>query len=446
MHSTNVSQPTGSLPPVGKSPTSSWKIDNRSSSRQLPARLDFGHSFTSLQTASSIAAASDKVGASMNANARIPKIAITVAIRFAVNASLVYICVGCSSEDGIQQYSVLKPEFVPKGSATPPVSPVVAGPLQPGRAAETSASKRPERLLAAIVREGQQAWFFKMTGPPLAMADLGPTFKTFAASIQFGPNGEPTWTLPAGWSATGRSGMRFATISTGPSVGASSLEVSVIGLPVTDDPWEDQLLANLNRWRSQLSLSPATTAEETIKETLSLAGGQSLVLVDLEGMGSPTTRPAPPAIPGRGPAADAAPAVTKLSYTKPPQWSEGRRTSFRKAAFEMVNGNDKIEVTVIDLPGGSGTTIDNVNRWRGQIGLSPVTEVELQLETIPAGELSAKYVKLLNPSAEGGGQAILGAIIDRNEVTWFVKLQGNERLATEQEEALKQFVASLKGI
>jgi hypothetical protein len=399
-----------------------------------------------LQTAIPIAAASDKVRASMIANAQKPKRVTTLPIWFVVTASVSYVCMGCSSEDGIQQYSVLKPGFVPKGSATPPVSPVIAGPLQPGRAAETSASKRPERLLAAIVREGQQAWFFKMTGPPSGMADLEPTFKSFAASIQFGPNGEPTWTLPAGWSATGRSGMRFATITTGPVAGGSPLEVSVIGLPVTDDPWEDQLLANLNRWRGQLSLGPAATAEETIKETLSLTGGQSLVFVDLEGMGSPTARPAPPAIPSRGPAADATPAATNLSYTKPPQWSEGRRTSFRKAAFEMVDGNDKIEVTVIDLPGGSGTTIDNVNRWRGQIGLSPVTEAELQLQTIPVGELSAKYVKLLNPSAEGGGQAILGAIIDRNDVTWFVKLQGNERLATEQAEAFEQFVASLKGI
>src|SRR5258708_7206228 len=38
----------------------------------------------------------------------------------------------------------------------------------------------------------------------------------------------------------------------------------------------------------------------------------------------------------------------------------------------------RASVTVIPLPAGSGNELDNVNRWRGQVGPAPLTAPELQ--------------------------------------------------------------------
>ena len=50
------------------------------------------------------------------------------------------------------------------------------------------------------------------------------------------------------------------------------------------------------------------------------------------------------------------------------------------------------DVSVIPLPGMAGRDIDNVNRWRGQVGLAPVSEGELGklAETVQVGGQEGK--------------------------------------------------------
>src|SRR5437773_8052386 len=45
-------------------------------------------------------------------------------------------------------------------------------------------------------------------------------------------------------------------------------------------------------------------------------------------------------------------------------------------AVQGKNG-EKAQVTVIALPGSSGSELDNVNRWRGQVGLQPISAAEV---------------------------------------------------------------------
>ncbi len=71
----------------------------------------------------------------------------------------------------------------------------------------------------------------------------------------------------------------------------------------------------------------------------------------------------------------AAPATPQLRLTLPAGWKESPPSEFRVASFR-VRGKDAREdadVSVVPLPGDAGGDLANVNRWRGQVDLAPVT-------------------------------------------------------------------------
>ena len=77
----------------------------------------------------------------------------------------------------------------------------------------------------------------------------------------------------------------------------------------------------------------------------------------------------------------------KISYKAPSGWTPGELQSSRggfavprEAAFEVKDGNQRVEITVTKLPGPAGDTLPNVNRWRGQLGLKELTEEQFEKE------------------------------------------------------------------
>src|SRR3954462_10227478 len=66
------------------------------------------------------------------------------------------------------------------------------------------------------------------------------------------------------------------------------------------------------------------------------------------------------------------------SASLPVGWREVPPGEMRVASFRVNGPNGKVaDVGVSPLPGLAGTDLANVNRWRGQVGASPVTEDEL---------------------------------------------------------------------
>lgn len=109
----------------------------------------------------------------------------------------------------------------------------------------------------------------------------------------------------------------------------------------------------------------------------------------------------------------------------------------RLASFDIMDGEQKGDVSIIRL-GPDQSVLENVNRWRGQIKLSPATEGELQLKPIQCGGHDAQLVQLV-----GEVETILGVIVPQPDATWFVKLQGPNALALRE---LEKFVAFTKSI
>lgn len=161
----------------------------------------------------------------------------------------------------------------------------------------------------------------------------------------------------------------------------------------------------------------------------------------------PTQAQAPPAAmpPGHPDTSGAAPPA--LQYKRPGEWQEVAPGEMRAASFR-VSGKDgkQADVSVIPLPGLAGSDLDNVNRWRGQVGLPGVSEAELATLAQPV-EIAGQSAKLYeqagaNPGA-GDKSRILAAITRRDGVAWFFKMTGDDGVVAEQKPAFIEFLKSV---
>lgn len=99
------------------------------------------------------------------------------------------------------------------------------------------------------------------------------------------PEGEAAlkWTLPKGWSSSGSTGMRFATLK--PST-PGRIDVSVVVLP---GPAGGEL-ANVNRWRGQIGLPPIDESILTSQRKVLRSRAGNVSLFDFSSQDNPSTR------------------------------------------------------------------------------------------------------------------------------------------------------------
>ncbi len=115
----------------------------------------------------------------------------------------------------------------------------------------------------------------------------------------------------------------------------------------------------------------------------------------------------------------------------------------------MQSGGDVADVSVIDLAGNSGGLLENVNRWRGQIGLPPsASEEEAKSASfeIQGSDITWTAFRLVGDEAgeSGKAQSMLVALYRQPDRVWFVKIQGPVKLVADEESRFTEFVKSLK--
>jgi hypothetical protein len=248
--------------------------------------------------------------------------------------------------------------------------------------------------------------------------------------------------------------MRFATLEI--EVDGETLECSVSKLPRTEQPLQDYLLANINRWRGQLQLPPINAADLSQHTTsLKLADGNlDATLINISGESSADAMMAPfagksrPPFAGSGAPPPGPTASPKVSYKAPASWTPGELeiarggiTVRRDAVYEVKDGERRVEITITKLPSASGAMLPNVNRWRGQIGLDPLSEEQYQQEKkqIEVAGKSTDYVQF-----SGSQQSLLGVIAERDGLAWFIKLQGDSELAGRERQNFEDFVRTIR--
>ena len=311
------------------------------------------------------------------------------------------------------------------------------------------------------------------------------------------------WKTPEAWTEVAPGEMRLASFNVKGSDGKQA-DMSIIPLPGLaggDAP-------NVNRWRGQVGLKPATPEEiEKTGETIE-TGSQPAKFYELTGTnpssGDPTrvlgviqhrdgtawffkmtgddavvaaqkpafleflkslnfataaaaTAALPPNHPpmGGGDMMGAMPPATgeissegKPNWQVPSGWAEIPGGQFLIAKFTIAGaGEAKATVNVSTSAGDGGGLAGNVNRWRKQLGLAEFSAAELasEVKALDIAGGKASLVDFSGKDARSGQPArLVGAIVPQDGQTWFYKLMGDASVVESQKDAFTKFVQGVK--
>ncbi len=125
----------------------------------------------------------------------------------------------------------------------------------------------------------------------------------------------------------------------------------------------------------------------------------------------------------------------------PAGWSVGPENGMRKATW-IVAGPDgtKAEVAVTVFPDKVGGLTANVNRWRGQIGLTPASGDEIAASAKPAkvGGIESQRFVMVSTDGKKGLDAVM---TPHKGATWFFKMSGDAAAVAANGAALVAFLA-----
>ncbi len=148
-----------------------------------------------------------------------------------------------------------------------------------------------------------------------------------------------------------------------------------------------------------------------------------------------------PAVAGGGAAAE-------VHWKAPASWEEQPASGFRKGSF-LVRGTDgkTADVSVISFPATAGGLLANLNRWRDQLKLTPISNEAEAGTPIKIDGRDMFFVDLVSEqsiSPDGSKSRILGGIFPINGATWFFKMLGPDQLVESQRDAFKEFLQSVQ--
>ena len=125
--------------------------------------------------------------------------------------------------------------------------------------------------------------------------------------------------------------------------------------------------------------------------------------------------------------------------TLPANWTANAPNPMRKGSWTITGENDtKAEIAVTVFPGDVGGVTANVNRWRGQLGLSAASEAEINAAAIHASVGSDVGQKFVLISADQKRMTI-ALLVPKNNSTWFCKISGDAIVVNTQTEAFLNF-------
>jgi hypothetical protein len=130
----------------------------------------------------------------------------------------------------------------------------------------------------------------------------------------------------------------------------------------------------------------------------------------------------------------------RFQWTIPSSWQTVSAGQMQVARFLVPpKGDAKAEVFVSRFESDTGGTLQNVNRWRKQLGLPNTSEKDL-----------SEIVSPLDPALSGSilvdmtnnGRRLIGAIVPREGSYWFYKLLGDADAVTPEKESFVAFAKS----
>jgi hypothetical protein len=134
-----------------------------------------------------------------------------------------------------------------------------------------------------------------------------------------------------------------------------------------------------------------------------------------------------------------------VQWTKPESWNSQPLSEMRIGSFKVEGPNAvSADVSITAFPGEAGGLSSNLNRWRGQLRLPPLSDEQL-LNTARRIEVDNVPTCLVDFQAADGDPEparILGAVLQEGDRTWFVKMTGPPNLLASQWQIFLDFVRS----
>ena len=150
------------------------------------------------------------------------------------------------------------------------------------------------------------------------------------------------------------------------------------------------------------------------------------------------------------PAATEAQPGIGIQYAIPEGWSEKVPGRMVLKSFQAGTPPEAVaDVNISVFPGDVGGQLANVNRWRNQLGLPPVTEAELPalVTDLKVAGMDCWQVDLASAPEmavhDTTARMVVTAIPHAGQ-TWFIKMMGIEGAVAGQLESYQAFIQSIR--
>lgn len=155
--------------------------------------------------------------------------------------------------------------------------------------------------------------------------------------------------------------------------------------------------------------------------------------------GSPQVAAMPPQMPAAPPQTTSAPPI---KWKTPEGWTEVPPSSMRYASFSApAEDGGKIDISVVTFPGDGGSDADNVNRWRGQMGLAPV---DANAVTSQVAALKTEDMTFSTTDITGDKTRTIAAWTRRDGRVWFFKATGPNAAIEKERPNFVKFIESVR--
>src|ERR1041385_1683578 len=132
----------------------------------------------------------------------------------------------------------------------------------------------------------------------------------------------------------------------------------------------------------------------------------------------------------------------QIKWNTPNGWTEIPPSSMRYASFSASDKDrGQIDISVVTFAGDGGSDADNVNRWRGQIGLPPVDENTVNSQVAP---LKAADTTFATTDIAGAKARTVAAWTRRDGRVWFFKATGPNAAVEKEKPNFVKFIESVR--
>ena len=150
------------------------------------------------------------------------------------------------------------------------------------------------------------------------------------------------------------------------------------------------------------------------------------------------TRSEPPQMAG-GPSQTAT--ALQIKWKAPEGWKEVPPSSMRYASFSAPAEDGKIDISVVTFPGDGGTDADNINRWRGQMGLAPIDASVITSQIAP---LKTPGSTFSTTDIAGNKTRTIAAWTRVDGRVWFFKATGPTAAIEKEKPNFVKFIESVR--